>query len=91
MTKLLTFRPVCSLLSKQATDVMEKEQSAGQEYHGKEESTGNNGFLVSEKTENVSVDADKVDAEDHSVGSINGSEVDDYLGKTKKEGADKEE
>lgn len=70
---------------------MEKGTEPGQQYHGKEESQGNNGYLVSEKTEDVSIDGDKVDAEDHSVGSVNGSEISDYLGKTKKEGLNEDE
>lgn len=60
---------------------MESNQSEGQSYHGKEEAeTEGNGFLVSERTEDV--DASGVD--DHSTGMSN----DDYLGKTYKEKQD---
>ena len=59
---------------------MESNQSEGQAYHGREESQGNNGFLVSEETENVK----PTGVEDNSTGMGN----DDYLGKTKKENTD---
>lgn len=57
---------------------MESDQSEGQGYHGREESEGNNGFLVSEETENVK----PTGVDDDSTGMGD----DDYLGKTKKEG-----
>lgn len=53
------------------------EPKEGKGYHGKEESQGNNGFLVSEETENVK----PTGVDDESTGMTN----DDYLGKSNKE------
>lgn len=60
---------------------MESNQTEGQAYHGQQETeAGGNGFLVSERTEDV----DASGVEDNSTGMGN----DDYLGKTKKENQD---
>ncbi|GAB3557592.1 hypothetical protein [Spirosoma fluminis] len=58
------------------------ESNEGKGYHGKEESQGNNGFLVHEETENVK----PTGVDDESNGMTN----DDYLGKSNKENRDED-